>query len=87
LPSDGNAITKVGVFFFSTGTDMPDALIMVPAVKDSILVYDGPTAGYAIELTNSDVEAFTDAVVANGISNPFADDVSAVVAAYIQSRI
>ena len=87
LPIGGNPIVKVAAFFFSTGSGLPDALITVPSVKDSILVADGPTAGYAVELTNSDVEAFTDAVIANGISNPFADDVTVIAAAYLQSRV
>jgi len=87
LLADGSPITKTGVFFFETADDAPDSLIVIPAIKDSILVASGPTAGYAIDLTNSDVIAFTDAVIAGGVSNPFADVFTAVLAAYVQSRV
>src|SRR6185369_5933249 len=35
--SDSTPITRTGAFFFTTGDDTPDAVIIVPAVKDSIL--------------------------------------------------
>jgi len=87
LPADGSPITKVAVLFFSPGVDFADAVIAIPAAKDSILVADGPTAGYAVDLTNSDVEAFASAVIDGGVSNPFAEVVTALVAGYLQSRV
>jgi len=83
----GTPITRTGLFFFSTGTTTPDTAISIPAVKDSIVVSTGPTSGIGIDLSNSDVIAFGDDVIANGISNPFADAVVSLFAAYIQSRV
>jgi hypothetical protein len=85
--SDSTPITKTGIFFFSTGTSTPDALVSVPAIKDSIVKSDGPSAGVGIDLLNSDVMAFAAAVVEGGFSNPFADVFELLFAAYIQSRI
>ena len=87
LLTGGSPITRTGIFFFSTGSSTPDGLISVPAIKDSVVLSDGPSAGAGIDLSNSDVIAFGDAVVANGISNPFADLFTALFAAYIQSRV
>jgi len=87
LPAISTPITKVGAMFFSTEGDASDALIAIPAIKDAILVEDGPTAMYAIDLTNSDVIAFEDAVTSLPCSNPFGDTVIALVAAYLQSRV
>lgn len=87
LPEGGSAITRVAVLFFSPEEDTGYALITIPAAKDSILVASGPTAGYAVDLSNSDVVAFANAVIDNDISNPFADFVTALAAGYLQSRV
>jgi len=89
LPTLANStpITRVGSFFFSTEGDASYAIITIPAIKDAILVESGPTAGYAINLANSDVIAFKDAVTSLPFSNPFADAVVALLAAYLQSRV
>lgn len=83
----GSPITRTGIFFFSTGPSTPDSLLSVPAIKDAVVVASGPGAGVQIDLSNSDVIAFADAVVDSGISNPFADVFISLFAAYIQSRV
>lgn len=85
--SGSTPITRTGIFFFSTGPDTPDSLISVPSVKDGIVSTTFPTEGYGIDLSNSDVVAFGDAVTSNGISNPFGDVFVSLFAAYIQSRV
>ena len=87
LLTGGSPITRTGIFFFSTGESTPDALVSVPAIKDSVVLSSGPGAGVQIDLSNSDVVAFGDAVVTNGMSNPFADVFVSLFAAYIQSRV
>jgi len=87
LLTGGSPITKTGIFFFSTGPSTPDALVSVPALKDSVVLSSGPTAGVGIDLSNTDVMTFASAVVSGGMSNPFADVFTALFAAYIQSRV
>lgn len=82
-----NPITRTGIFFFSTGSSTPDALVSVPALADSVVLDAGPLAGVGIDLSNSDVIAFAIAVLAGGFSNPFADVFDSLFAAYIQSRV
>jgi hypothetical protein len=85
--SGGASIKRTGIFFFSTGEDMPIALISVPAVKDDKLETTGSREGVGIILSDSDVIAFGDAVVEQGISNPFADVTIELLDAYLQSRV
>lgn len=80
-------IARTGIFFFSTGSSTPDSLISIPSLKDSVIETTGPGAGVRIDLSNSDVIAFGDEVVANGVSNPFADLFVSLFAAYVQSRV
>ncbi len=86
VPDTGSLIHNAGVFVFSNGEDNPNTIVSVPGILDAVLVTVGPTAGYEIDDTNSDVDAFL-TLVADGIyTNPFADDVVQLEAAYRQSR-
>lgn len=85
--SGGASIRRTGVFFFNTGDDTPIALIPIHAIKSSVVVSAGVGAGVAIDTTNSDVIAFINAVVDNGLTNPFDDDIIGFDAAYMQSRV
>jgi hypothetical protein len=87
VASGGTSIKRTGVFFFSTDDELPLAVVTVPAVKDSVLAEVGPGAGIIIELGDSDVISFTEAVIDNGISNVFADDITGILTAYLQSRV
>lgn len=80
-------VTRNGIFFFSTGSSTPDALLAIPGIKDSVLVTSGPLEGVGIDLTNSDVIAFRDAVLSLPFSNPFGDEFTSLFAAYLQSRV
>ena len=84
---EGTAIVRTGLFFFSTGTSTPDTGIVVPSINDGIILETGPTSGYGIDLSNSDVIAFENAVIVANVTNPFGDAVEALFAAYIQSRV
>ena len=85
--SGSTPIARTGMFFFATDGISSDGLISIPAVKDSIIMTTGPGEGILIDETNADVIAFTDTVVDNGISNPFGDDFTSFVIAYLQSRV
>lgn len=88
VPATGSTpITRTGIFFFSTDGDNSDTLVSVPAIKDSIILSDGVSIGVGIDTMDSDVLAFITAVIDNGISNPFADDITGFVSAYLQSRV
>lgn len=76
-----------GVFIFNTTSDDPLSLIAVPAIKESLLVDIGPTAGYGIDTTLSDVSAFIDELFSIGATNPYGDAISSINAAYRQSRV
>jgi hypothetical protein len=88
VPATGDTpITRTGIFFFDCGGELPDALISVPAIKDDVLVSSGPSAGVEIDTTNGYVSSFIAAVVENGVSSPFGDDIASFVIAYLQSRV
>jgi len=80
-------ITRTGSFFFNTPDDGPIADIFVKAIKDDIIETSGVRSGYGIDVTNSDVIAFINAVVDNGVCNVFGDDIHAFIDAYLQSRL
>ena len=87
VPASSTPIIRTGAFFFSTNFAAPDGVILVPAIKDAILSDVEPLAGYGIDSDNIDVIAFENIVVAGGITNPFGDAFTALIAAYLQSRI
>lgn len=80
-------ITRTGMFFFTTGGDNPDSLVSVPSLKDSVILTTEPFAGIGIDLSNSDVLSFRDAVLSLPFSNPFGDEFVTLIAAYLQSRV
>jgi hypothetical protein len=83
----GVSVKRVGAFFFSTNPPLPDAIITLPGILDSILETTGACAGYCIDVSNSDVISFVDAVIALNATNPFGDDITDLNAAYLQSRV
>jgi hypothetical protein len=85
--SGSTPIARTGIFFFSTGVSTPDSLVSIPSLKDSVILTTGPSEGVGIDLFNSDVISFADAIVTSGISNPFADVFTNLFAAYLQSRV
>lgn len=88
VPASGDTpLTQAAVFIFSPGDELPMSVITIHSVKDSIMLSSGFGAGFIVDTANSDVVAFKNAVIDNGISNPFADDLVALVSAYRQSRL
>ena len=85
--SDDTPLTEAAVFVFSPGDDLPMSIITIHSIKNSIMLDSGFGAGFIVDMTNADVIAFRDAVIDNGLSNPFADDLIALVSAYRQSRL
>lgn len=88
VPASGGAsIRRTGAFFFGTGDDTAIALIIVHAIKASLVISMGVGAGVGIDIGNSDVIAFINAVIDNNVTNPFGEDVDQFEAAYMQSRV
>lgn len=86
-PADSTPIVRSGVFFFSTDGDAPDGMITVPSIKNEVISDVEPFAGVAIDRDNTAVIAFASEVLANGATNSLGDALTALVAAYLQSRV
>jgi len=86
VPEVGSTIKSQGVFFFTTGDETPLELIAVPGIAEGVISDEEPGAGVDIDLIHTDIIAFADAVTSNGLTNPFGDAITALVAAYRQSR-
>lgn len=86
-PGSGEPLIRRGTFLFAVDPPSPAAIVAVPSINDSTLVTSGPLAGYQIDRTNSDVAAFIEAIVSNGVTNQFGDDITACIVAAIQSRV
>lgn len=85
--SGSTPITRTGSFFFRTDFDNPIADIFAKAIKDDAIETSGVREGVGIDITNSDVTAFIDAVIDNGVCNIFGDDIHEFIDAYLQSRL
>lgn len=86
-PANSTPVRRSGVFFFSVDPPAPDGLIFVPSIKESVISDVEPFAGVAIDRDNADVIAFADALLTNNATNVFGDALTALVAAYLQSRV
>lgn len=86
VAESGAAVVNAGAFLLMCDPPAPPAVVIVPAIKDSLLLTDGPTAGYGIDRSNSDVVAFLEQLIAMNVSNTFGDAITAIEAAYRQSR-
>lgn len=82
----GSPVMRQGAFFFGTGDSTPIEVITIPGINDSVLETDGFCAGYCIDMTNGDIIAFKDEILAIGATNPFGDTILSLDAAYVQSR-
>lgn len=87
LASGSTPVRKTGSFFFDTEDNEAIALIVVRALKPSLILSEGNEAGVGIDTDNSDVISFVNAVIDNNVTNPFGDDVTDFNAAYVQSRV
>jgi hypothetical protein len=86
VPDTGSTVKSQGVFFFSTGDDTPYEVVGVPGIDEEVISDVEPFSGVSIDVTNSDVIAVLDVVLAGIYSNPFGDDIASLVTAYRQSR-
>jgi hypothetical protein len=90
LPRDvadtGSSTYNSGVLIFTTDDDGPNELLAVPGILDSVLLTDGPTAGYGIDTANSDIQALIMLLTGSIYTNPFGDALNELTAAYRQSR-
>ena len=83
----GSSVKRRAVLFFGCGTDLPLALVEIVSPLDSIFLTSGPSAGYEVDLTNSDILAFRDVLIANDATNPFGDAIVDIQSGYLQSRV
>lgn len=87
IGAEGSDRLRVGVFIFDCVEADQVGLVEVPAIKDEMLVTDGPGAGVLIDVENADVLAFVDVLVVSGATNPFAVALDVLTTAYRQSRV
>lgn len=86
-PVSGSTVKRQGALFFTTGDDTSDVIVLIPGIKSDVFQTDGPCAGYCIDLSNTDIVDFSAELISIGVSNPFADVITALVSGYLQSRV
>jgi hypothetical protein len=88
VTASGSApITRAGAFFFTTADDNPLAVTIIRALKDEFIVETGFGDGVLIDTSASPIEDLVTALIDGGYTNVFADDITGLAAAYLQSRI
>lgn len=70
------------VFTFELSSDPSLYTTMVIPIDETWLRTDGPLAGFAIDLSNSEVAAFTDEITFGGWVDPFGVDIGIVASAF-----
>lgn len=83
----GSTIKRNGVFLIDTSSDAPGAIVALPAILDDYLIFPPPGCTTMVDLSNSNVIAFIDALIGAGVCNPFGDTATTVFAAYLASRV
>jgi hypothetical protein len=83
----GSTIKRSGVFIFDCVDDEHQALIEIPGILDSVLVVTEPGVGVLIDTSNADVAAVIEELVAEGVCDPFGNEIASLAAAYRQSRV
>lgn len=88
---DGNHTTgdnkRTGVFIYNTSDNEEYALIELPSLNETLLMATGNGEGVLIDLSISEVTAFIDLLIESGVTNPFAVEITSLLAAYRQSRV
>lgn len=84
---EGSAVRKQGAFIFEDDAGTHNCIATVPAIVESAIMSTGPGAGVLIDQSNADIIAFVETYLGGIWTNPFADDMSVLVAAYLQSRV
>lgn len=83
----GSSIKRCGVFIWACIDDEHQALVSLPSIVESVIVTTEPGAGVLIDTSDALVIAFTDELIAQGVTDPFANEISSLIAAYRQSRV
>lgn len=83
----GSSIKRCGALFYTTVPEAPDAIVVIPGINSDVFLTDGCMAGIRIDATNAGITAFTDALIANGATNIFADAISGYFAGMLESRV
>ena len=83
----GSSIKRCGVFIFEDASGDNQELVQLPGIISDVLHTSGPGTGILIELFDSRVVAFLEALSDAGDVNPFAVECGSIVTAYRQSRV
>lgn len=75
-----------GQFIWRAGAGDDYFLVSIPALRPDLLVAEGDDAGFLVDETHPDVQAFTSAVVNGIFVNPFGDAVTLLSEAFLQVR-
>jgi hypothetical protein len=83
----GSSVKRRAVLYLTTSDTTPLALVEILSPIDGVFKAVGPTAGYEIDPTNTDVIAFVEELIAENATNVFGDAITAYDAGYLQSRV
>jgi len=82
----GSSVKRQGAFFFDTSDDTPIGIVSIPGISNDVIEVAGVRVGYGIDVSNSDVVAFLDELIAINATNSFGDAITSLRDAYVQSR-
>lgn len=83
----GSLITQQGVFMYDCTVDGPGFILSVPGLVDDVIITTGVLAGIGIDTSDSRVTDLTDVLIENDCTNAFADTITALATAFVQSRV
>lgn len=86
IPATGANNHKTGIFIFATTDIAQLAVLELPGITEACILTTGPTAGIGIDVLNTDVAAFIDAMVNGLYMNMFGYDITELLAAFVEIR-
>jgi hypothetical protein len=87
IAENGAAIKNAGVFIYRNFTDTDYTIVSIPAIKDSLVLSTGFTAGVGIDTSADEVFELGEQLLDMNACNPFGEFVWALKSAYKQSRV
>lgn len=85
-PLPGADVWRVGTFVFDCAEPGTYAILLVPGIRDELLLPDGPWAGRAINQEHPAVVALVAALVGT-FCNPFGQPIATLRAAFLQVQV
>lgn len=87
LPEITSDVRRSGVLIFTTADAEEYALIEIPSIRQTLILATGNGAGVLIDATSTEIQDIIAALIAAGVTNPFAVDISSLLTVYRQSRV